>query len=62
MVSIAIGRGGSPPPPSLGGGALGFSCALAVYKPLSQQNRTASHTFRNRRLLAAAATSDGGVR
>jgi hypothetical protein len=26
------------PPPSLGGDALRFSCALAVYKPPPQQN------------------------
>jgi hypothetical protein len=37
MVSIAIRRGGSPPPPSLGDDALRFSCALAVYKPPPQQ-------------------------
>jgi hypothetical protein len=32
MVSITIRRGGSPPP-SLGGDALRFSCALTVYNP-----------------------------
>jgi hypothetical protein len=36
MESI-IRRGGLPPPPSLGGGALRFSCAIAVHKPPPQQ-------------------------
>jgi hypothetical protein len=38
MESI-IRRGPPPPPPSLGGGALRFSCALAVHKPPPLQKR-----------------------